>query len=285
MASLNASLYLSDILKRNDLNLSRTKLIRHSLNDIICRKCYEKGYLEIYQCIQGKNFFNNCDYLLSFISQPGTSARFLGCYKVGEGEPATKSLMPKDFPAPEMFNGVNIIYKLEKTNIMSDLVDRLIINWGKATMSWHQWATNEKEVLAIQANPKYEFKGYDKVVLKFAQLKEIISDPILYENWHVALSSVNAIYLIVDETDGKQYVGSAYGSGGLLARWRCYVETKHGGDAKIKELICDDPERYKNFQFSILQILPQNTSPEEVIEIENLFKSKLLTRKFGLNKN
>lgn len=177
------------------------------------------------------------------------------------------------------------IFDLRPTDIMSDLRERLIIDWGKATVSWHQWATNKKAVLAIQANQKYEFKGFDKMILKYSQLKEIISDKILYENWHTALSSVYAIYLIVDETDGKQYIGSAYGEGGLLARWKCYVDTKHGGDAKLKEIICNSPERYENFQFSILQVLPKTISPEEVIEIENLYKNKLLTRKFGLNTN
>jgi calcineurin-like phosphoesterase family protein len=280
-----ASLFLSDILKRNGLDPKRTKLIRHSLNHDRCKKCYEKGCFEIYQSLQDKNFFNNCDFLLSFISEPGTSAKFIGCFEVGKGKPVSKELMPQGFPVPEMFEQNYYIFELKKTEIMSDLIKRLIIDWGKATVSWHQWATNEKAVLAIQANPKYEFKGFDKVILKYAQLKEIISDKTLYENWHTALSSVYAIYLIVDETDGKQYVGSAYGSGGLFARWKCYVETMHGGDVKIKELICDIPERYENFQFSILQILPKNMSPEEVIELENLFNSKLLSRKFGLNMN
>jgi hypothetical protein len=48
---------------------------------------------------------------------------------------------------------------------MDDLKERLIIDWGKATVSWHQWAINDKAVLAIQANPKYEFKGFDKIIL------------------------------------------------------------------------------------------------------------------------
>lgn len=260
-----ASFFLSDILKRNNLDSRRTKLIRHSMKHKRFKKCYEKGYFDVYQRLQSKNFFNNCDFVLSFISEPGTSAKFIGCYEAGEGKPVSKEIMPQGFPVPEMFEEAYYIFDLKQTDIMGDLKERLIIDWGKATVSWHQWAINDKAVLAIQANPKYEFKGFDKVILKYDQLKEIISDNILYENWHTALSSVYAIYLIVDETDGKQYVGSAYGSGGLLARWKCYVETKHGGDTKIKEIICNTPERYKNFQFSILQIMPKTISPEEVM--------------------
>lgn len=231
-----ASLFLSDILKRSNIDPKRTKLIRHSLKHDRFKKCYEKGYFDIYQSIQDKNFFTYCDFVLAFISEPGTSAKFMGCYEVGKGKPVSKEMMPQEFPAPEMFIQDAYIFDLKQTDIMGDLKERLIIDWGKATVSWHQWATNEKAVLAIQANPKYEFNGFDKVILKYAQLKEIISDKILYENWHTALSSVYAIYLIVDETDGKQYVGSAYGNGGLLTRWKYYVETKHGGDLKIKEI-------------------------------------------------
>lgn len=116
-------------------------------------------------------------------------------------------------------------------------------------------------------------------------LNKIVSDSMLYENWHTALSSVYAIYLIVDTTDGKQYVGSAYGDGGLLGRWKCYVETKHGGNKEMVDLICNHPERFQHFQFSILQILPKMITNEGVIQMESLYKKKLMTKEFGLNQN
>jgi len=280
-----ASLYLSDILKRTGIDPRRTKLIRHSLRHRRFRICYEKNFFELYQRIQNKNFFNNCDFVLSFISEIGTSTKFIRCYKVCSGRPIRIEFMPKGFPVPEMFTEDRYLYDLEPTDIMSDLKERLIIDWGRATRSWHQWATNDKVVLSIQSNPKYEFPGYEKVVLSYKELKEILEDKILYEVWHSALSSVYAIYLIVDPIDGKQYVGSAYGEGSLLERWKCYVETKHGGNKKIEELIRNHPERYKNFQFSILQILPKTITQEEVTNIENLYKRKLLTKEFGLNDN
>jgi len=42
---------------------------------------------------------------------------------------------------------------------------------------------------------------------------------------------------------------------------------------------------YESFQFSILKILPSNLSYDEVIDMENKSKYKLLTRKFELNDN
>ena len=262
-----------------------TKLIRHALKHDRCKRCFQNGFIEEYQRIQKKNFFIGCDYALSFISEPGTSAKFIGCYKVGIGTPINASLMPLDFPVPEMFIEDRYFYDLQATDIMADLKNRLIIEWGKAAVSWHQWANNEKNVLAIQANPRYAFPSYDKVILSYIELKEIISDSVLYENWHTALSSVYAIYLIVDTSDGKQYVGSAYGNGGLLDRWKCYVDTRHGGNKRMRELICYTPDRFEHFQFCIMQILPKTIAPDEVVEIENLYKKKLKSKEFGLNMN
>ena len=107
-----------------------------------------------------------------------------------------------------------------------------------------------------------------------------------YEEWHIALSSIYAIYLIVDTETGKQYVGSAYNNdSGLLGRWSCYVETKHGNNKHMKEIICNHPERYHKFQFSILQILPKTLSQDDVLAIENRYKRKLLSISFGMNAN
>ena len=279
------SLFLNDILIRNGIDPKRTKLIRHSLRHKRCKACYDAGFISDYQKIQSKNFYNQTDFVLSFISEPGTSAKFMGCYRVSLGQPINIDMMPEGFPVPQMFMEDVYLFDLQPMDIMSDLKERLIIDWGRSTVSWSQWAINEKPVLAIQNSPRYSFRGYDKVVLSYGELKEILSAKILYENWHTALSSIYAIYLIVDKVDGKQYVGSAYGDGGLLGRWSCYVQTKHGGNKQLEASICAYPDRYKDFQFSILQILPKTITIEEVIETENLFKTKLLSKSFGLNDN
>ena len=53
----------------------------------------------------------------------------------------------------------------------------------------------------------------------------------------------------------------------------------------MKEKLKQHPERYKNFQFSILQILPKNLSDEQVVQTESLWKKKLLSLQFGMNDN
>jgi len=279
------SLYLSDILRRNNLEPAKIKLLRHSKNHSRFKKCYDAGCMDIYQRIQNKGFFDKFDYVLSFVSEPGTSAKFVGCYSIGLGEPINNSMMPKDFPVPEMFIEDSYYYDLQPTELLGDLRERLIIDWGKSAVSWHQKATNEKAVLAIQANPKTAFTGYENVVLSFNELKDIIMDKTLYENWHTALSSIYAIYLITDVSTGRHYIGSAYGKGGLLGRWEQYVKTWHGNNNGMKEVLNIDPEGYKNFQFSIMQILPKTVTEDEVIQIENLYKKKLGSKLLGLNKN
>lgn len=289
---MNYSLYLSDILRRFNLDLKRVKLIRHSLNDKNFRTCYNAGYIQEYMQVQKKRFAQGYDYIISFISGPGTSAKLEGFYKVVKNEQGeadekhvSKDMMPPDFPWPAMYEEDSSCFKFERTDMLSDLVDRLIIDWGKSALSWHQKATNEKPVLAIQSNPRFVFSGYENVVLKYSELRDIVNNFTLYENWHTALSSIYAIYLIVDTVTGKPYVGSAYGSGGLLERWKCYVDSKHGHNKDIIDLMCQDPDRYHHFQFSILQILPKNITADEVISIEGLYKKKLLSIKFGMNEN
>jgi len=280
------SLYLLDIITKAGLEPKNIKLIRHSLNHKRFKASYETGYFEEYQKFQRENFFKGCDYILSFVSGPGTSAKFLGCFKVGSGQKAAVQHIPSDSLLRDMYEDEESYYfDLQKMEYLSDLDGRLIINWGKSTVSWHQWATNEKEVLAIQENPKYAFAGFENIVLSFSDLSEIVTDPTLYENWHTALSSVYAIYLITDRVNGKQYVGSAYGTGGLLSRWKNYVETHHGGNKRIVELLQQQKERYVEFQFSVLQIIPKSFTSEDVIALESLYKRKLKSIDFGLNDN
>lgn len=282
---VEASLYLSDILKRAGLDLERTKLIRHSLNDKEFKACFDAGFTHEYTQLQKKGFAKEFDHIITFISDIGTSAKLEGCYKVQGERPVSTEYIPAGYPAPDMFTHDISQFLLERTELLKDLAGRLIIEWGRSTISWHQKATNEKPVLAIQAVQKYAFSGFENVVLKQRELEQIVSDPLLYENWHTALRSVYAIYLITDRETGKHYVGSAYGEGGLFGRWKYYIESGHGGNKRMVELLKTDPDHCRHLQFSILQILPKSITENEVIALESLYKRKLQSIEFGLNDN
>ena len=63
------------------------------------------------------------------------------------------------------------------------------------------------------------------------------------------------------------------------------METHHSGNVKIKRLLDKHPDRYKQFLFSILQILPKTITEDSVIKIESLYKKKLMSLRFGLDEN
>ena len=48
---------------------------------------------------------------------------------------------------------------------------------------------------------------------------------------------------------------------GVLGRWTHYVKSLHGDNKLMKELLCDYPDRYTHFRFSILQLLPKAVTP------------------------
>jgi hypothetical protein len=280
-----AILYFSDVLRKVGLDPAKVKLIRHALTDKEFRSCYEKNMVLEYTQHQRRDFSKGYDYWCVFISGKGTLAKFYACYKVEGSVPDTADVMPSGYPHPESFQGNGAYFDLTHVDLLKDYEGRLTIDWGNSARMWHQKGTTEKPIIAIQSDEKKVFSGFENVILAYDELKEILENPLVYEAWHTALSSVNAIYLIVDRETGQQYVGSAYGKDGLLGRWSCYVDSLHGNNKKMKELLLAHPDRYHQFQFSILQILPKTVTDDEAIHTECLYKKKLQSIQFGLNDN
>lgn len=272
------------------LDPKMVKLARHPLSDKRIKFCYDNGFFELYLRTQGKKMFKDGQYILNFVGTQGTTGRFEGCYLVKGVRSMEGITLPESFPIkpekPPVF-----YYNLEKTDIMSDYVERLLIDWGKGARNWCHNGTTEKEIIALMPHRNAQLVSkltdFENMRLSFDELESIIAAPDFYSDWVGALSTTYAIYLITDTVSGKQYVGSAYGKNGLYGRWSEYVNTRHGENKKIKELLKEDSERYHKFQFSILQILPKSLAVDNtsVIEIESLWKSKLNTIQFGLNDN
>jgi len=94
------------------------------------------------------------------------------------------------------------------------------------------------------------------------------------------LSQWRGVYYIFDTSDGKGYVGSAYGDKNLLGRWLNYAASGHGDNSLLRER---DPQ---NFRFSILQLVAPVMDPTDVIQLESRWKERLHTRApYGLNDN
>ncbi|PWJ22532.1 GIY-YIG nuclease family protein [Jannaschia seohaensis] len=100
----------------------------------------------------------------------------------------------------------------------------------------------------------------------------------LPSRWSARLREWRSIYLIVDQTDGARYVGSAYGAENLLGRWRAHVAGEAGVTVGLRDR---DPSR---FRFSIPQLTSPAAPAEEVIALEQTWMERLDTVRFGLNR-
>jgi hypothetical protein len=265
----------------------RTKLVRHQEKGIDVSALHRVGQLEFYQTFQNRPVFADCDQIISFLGGNGTHAIFVGVYNVvGVSGPRAIKL-PKTFLFPKMYVSDVYVYDLVRDERFDALIDRLVIDWGAGTRSWVQkFRGGEKEVIEVLPRGYVkEFPGFLDFILRFDELKAMIENPTANREWHRMLGSVAGVYLILDTLTGRQYVGSAYGDGGIIARWAQYARNVHGGNAQLKALLTDRPNARNDLQFSVLQTLSPSLTAREVIAYEQLHKEKLGTRAHGLNSN
>lgn len=267
----------------------RIKIARlQDTRDIDVHELYATDQFELYQSYQEKNQFKDCDYLVSCLGIENNQALFIGVYEIKSTTPVNG--FPEDIVVPYRGKAklkIRYKYDLEKLTGFEELENRLVIKWNGIAQAWcMKISTNEKEVVRLL--PKgyvRDFPRYLEFNLRFRELQGIMNDPDANSVWHKMLSSVGGVYLILDNKDGRQYVGSAYGKEGILGRWRSYAKDGHGGNLKLKEIIDDEPERVQNFVFTILQTLPRTLTLNEVLREEKKYKDKLGSRAFGLNLN
>lgn len=268
----------------------RVRLIRHKDNrkeKIIDGKTYTNSLYDIYlndnevfmnyQSEQVKKRFMDVDYIVAFIGEEGVSSRFVGVYKnngvIKEiGDYKDEVLAKFDF---QELNGFDL------------LKERVVIDW-RNPVSWLQNYANEMPVVRIDRGLKENnipvFTRFEDVLLDYNQLSSIFEKN--NAEWKAKLESCNCIYLILDKSNGKQYVGSTYNKQGIWGRWAQYAETGHGGDKDLKPLLQADPNyARKNFQWCILETLPLKILEEHAIDRESLYKRKFGTRDFGYNNN
>lgn len=175
-------------------------------------------------------------------------------------------------------------YEFETLSSYEKYFGRLIIRFKNKSQNMIRKADsviNECEVAQILSDTFDNdiFPGYDKVNVSWEELSRVISK----ESWKTALQNQKGVYLINDVSNGKIYIGSAYGENMILGRWKSYIKTGHGGNVEIKKLSFDYIK--KNFKYSILDIFKSTMDDKGIIERENWWKTVLQTREFGYNKN
>lgn len=301
---MNYSLFLTDIIEKTGLPKDEVAVIRHTASDEKANRTWRAGleFFEEYQKIQPKDYFSKKEYIFSFINQQGTTARFIGLYKVESIIPVKQAQKMDGYPFYEDYNREDLVYyNLRKMDCLEDLQGRLVIEWGTGTRKivQHKWDTlSKKAVISIDNQPDDIFPGYEKVLWSFSEMARYVNNPVKYPEVYKALAEVNGVYLVLDPIDNKQYIGSAAGGEGIYGRWKTYANTdgkggkdEHGANKKLASHLNSNPGRYLELQYSILGTIHRTGNSEKdikaAVELESLYKEKLGSRnkETGLNLN
>jgi hypothetical protein len=128
------------------------------------------------------------------------------------------------------------------------------------------------------------FPGYKLVDITKQDLNLLVKHDT--ESWKTALSAVKGIYLITDTKTGKLYVGKADGELGIWGRWINYASTGHGHNkALVRELGLKATDRQDDLRFSLLEIMDLQSAPGEIDKRESHWKTILMSRQYGYNRN
>ena len=296
-------LTLKDLIKLEGLEYENLKfrVVRHKMNrkywedfDNLIR--FDNEMLSAFAGSQERLVYKDADIILTFVALPGTKALFRTAH-INHGQISFNQYKKyyKGYKPFLNYRKINsreedvlddlYFYKLEDSNLLESYKNRLVIEWGKSTVSWVQ-SSIAKEITEIYPKGFVSlFPGWDKVHLSHKELTEIINNPNGNKDWYEYLSRHSGVYVIFDSLTGNQYVGSASGGNGIWSRWEGYVKTGHNGNKGLKALAKNNPDFANNFTYSLHHVFPKTVSKNDVLYYESLLKNKLGSRAFGLNEN
>lgn len=261
----------------------KSKLVRHQDARYDVPALIRDGWFDLYQSLQKRPVFKDCKQIVSFVGDGSKRARLVGVYRVLKQGASSTSLIPANCPYQEWGTQSVYHYELEKCAEFADLEGRVVIGWS-SELAFHQHLRNYP---VVEMFPKgrvlQPFTDYLDFSLSFNELTDLVNNANAHRDWVSSLSAVAGVYLILAQSTGQQYVGSAYGLEGIWGRWCQYAASGHGGNVKLRALLDSDSAYPNKFRFSILQVLPKTTTATEVIRWESLYKAKLGSRATGLN--
>ena len=284
---------IADLLTHFGFNIEiPAKLVRHRDKRYDIQELIDDGWFDLYQSTQKSDIFGECEFIVSFKGEGSTRARLIGVYRVLNPRERTSRDIPAESPFGDWAGQKGYIYDLVRQPDYAGLEGRVVIEWGPGVLAWHQHLNlkgevRNKEVVQIDPAGRFlaPFSDYLDFSLSHHELRRLLDEPSAHRDWRASLSAVAGVYLILDEVEGRQYVGSAYGADGFWGRWSDYASNGHGGNKYLKKIVECSEDYPKRFRFSILQVLPKSTKAKEVIRWETRFKRKLGCRATGLNSN
>lgn len=177
-----------------------------------------------------------------------------------------------------------------RDDLMGAYIKRLLVMFkpsGRTVRLNMETSLDQMEVVSVLELPYAgePFPGHDQINHSLRVLEIAVRQD--WSEWRGALQHMKGVYVIHDVASGKPYVGSAYGDTGIWARWCEYVDSLHGGNVELRELVGQMGADYAraNLHFSLLEFWSMRTADEHVLARESYWKNVLLSRRFGLNSN
>lgn len=231
----------------------------------------DPALLEKYQGIQSKDRFPVGKLLASFVRTPSDKTLFVGLYSVnGKGVTGEYDIDPcSDLPCPG-----KVLYDTSRDGRLKDMQGRLVIDWGKGYLAWHQRANkNDKRVIELLRDPEDEpFPGYFAFRCRLSELADL---PVA---WKAQLRAAKGIYVLTSARTREHYVGSATGKDGFFGRWTQHA--KVGGDAVGFQAFATS-----EYQAGILQVSAGFETDDDILRTEYDWMEKLQSRSIGINGN
>ncbi|MEM6672680.1 MAG: GIY-YIG nuclease family protein [Planctomycetota bacterium] len=269
------------------VELGGTRLVRHDRRGLAA---WQRGPVEFDAFVSIQRSGRVSPYLraahaMQFVPGPpladgSQSGLFVRAHRLGESWPfragcRAPASHAARLPVPDRDDLA--LHELEHLADFDDYAGRVLVRWGSgpSVRSWSQWAERQpKEVVELRRTASEPpFPGFGRLAIT---LDDVL---VLPETWRAVLSSVGGVYLLVCPRTGEQYVGSASGAGGFLARWQQYAGDGHGGNARLRA------RRPENYSIAVLEVVSTDMGKAEVIARETAWKAKLGSRAHGLNAN
>lgn len=293
----------NDLLTKENIDLGDVLVLRHTPKERELRKVLPwlaERHPDIFNAYQQTQDVKveaemlRAKYVASFIGlekRKGSSeqaAVFVGLYRVGDHRPLTYKQfwavrafqeMKQKFGLKGFVEGERpslLWFDLAITNLYKKWQGKLVIEWPRPPIKWSRFANRANFPISaiLEDSVLHEaMPDWKDCIWSWAELS------ILPNKWRETLRQWRGIYYIFDDTDGKGYVGAAYGKDNILGRWDIHAAS--GGDAVL--LRKRSPE---HFHFSILERVSPDEKADAVIERERNWKVRLGTRSpLGLNDN
>jgi hypothetical protein len=171
------------ILEIYGIDSSGVKLVRHGNKEIPVLETFTENLprFEAYQSFQKPGKFGKASAIVIFAPYYKMTALFLGLWDIQgytETSKFTKEtqLELRKYNLPESWFYDSVRYKLRKNNILDDLSEHLVIEWGTATVAWVQ--SKDNEVVELKGEKSIgDFHSFGQVNLDFRDLKMLIQFP------------------------------------------------------------------------------------------------------------